>query len=427
MDNDTRKKELKKISEGEAAQTGLNLFYHGESHTFKAYRVPLDLLVYNKYNGRISSQVKSFEHDQRPLNPEDPEDVKIIEKFLLESNEGKNKDTRKDIREKGQRLYGVVTNEGVIIDGNRRASILKSLYNDQSIKFDERTRFSHFMAIILPENVDYKDILYLETSIQLGEDEKVGYDPIAKYLKARDMILAGLTTKDVSTAMSISEKTAKEYLEVLALMDDYLDYLGYDGLYTTLSGTEDQFLQLRNWIDTYSKGCTNADWAYGEEDISDLKRICFDYIRARYEGKDYRNIGVAGKGTTTSIFKIEGVWVPFRDNHYKMVSPISEKEGTVEQYREQFPNKDISKVLNGRDKDWATKVSGDLASNLKEGVDMVDNIRSDNPVRQISKAILILNTIDPESKKFKTQEARNLLGDLLRRVNFLLEQNSGEK
>lgn len=41
---------------------------------------------------------------------------------------------------------------------------------------------------------------------------------------------------------SISE--VEKYLNTIAVMDDYLNYLGVDGIYTQLDSRENQFLSL---------------------------------------------------------------------------------------------------------------------------------------------------------------------------------------
>ena len=47
---------------------------------------------------------------------------------------------------------------------------------------EEKDRCAFFKAVILPENATKKEILQLETSFQMGEDAKVDYNPIEKYL-----------------------------------------------------------------------------------------------------------------------------------------------------------------------------------------------------------------------------------------------------
>lgn len=132
MNKDLRIKKLKEIVDKQTPyMTGIRIRYKGEIREFNAYQIPLEFLIYNKYNGRIGSVVKSFEKQHRPLNPEDPEDIKRIEDYLYASKPGRNDITLKNLVENGQQQYGIVTNDGVIIDGNRRACLLNRIYRDR--------------------------------------------------------------------------------------------------------------------------------------------------------------------------------------------------------------------------------------------------------------------------------------------------------
>ena len=67
------------------------------------------------------------------------------------------------------------------------------------------------------------------------------------------------------------------------------------------------------------------DWACTESDISDLKMVSFDYIRARYEGKEFRDIGKTGK--EGSIFFYKDIWNNFLEEHSKNIKEEDESEG----------------------------------------------------------------------------------------------------
>ena len=84
MDAATRKAKLDelKCSRLNQAMTGIPLRYKGTTRTEIVWRIPLDLLIYNKYNGRIGSDVLSYEKQNGELNAEKDDDRKIIEKFL---------------------------------------------------------------------------------------------------------------------------------------------------------------------------------------------------------------------------------------------------------------------------------------------------------------------------------------------------------
>ncbi len=131
MDATLRARELAKITKNDDPfMTGIRITFEGETSPYKAYKIPLKYLIYNKYNGRIGSLVKSYEKQNRPLNPERPEDAKKIEDFLWDSNKPSNDATEKSLVKEGQKLYGIVTYNGVIIDGNRRAFLMNKIYRN---------------------------------------------------------------------------------------------------------------------------------------------------------------------------------------------------------------------------------------------------------------------------------------------------------
>ena len=75
-------------------------------------------------------------------------------------------------------------------------------------------------------------------------------------------------------------------------------------------------------------------------DISDLKLVCFDYIRARYEGKEFRDIAKTGKDG--SIFFFKDLWDDFLKQHQEK-TPADEE--TVDELRRRCPGEDLSLLL----------------------------------------------------------------------------------
>lgn len=131
MDAITRKTKLDELKGNQLniAMTGIPLRYKGTTRTEIVYRIPLDYLVYNKYNGRIGSDVLSYEKQNGVLNAELNDDKAIIEKFLYESKVDRNKTTMDSLLKNGQQRYGIVTSDGTIVDGNRRAMLLNRLFH----------------------------------------------------------------------------------------------------------------------------------------------------------------------------------------------------------------------------------------------------------------------------------------------------------
>lgn len=102
MDSATRKAKLEELKANQfnQAMTGIPLRYKGSTRTEIVWRIPLDYLIYNKYNGRIGSDVLSYERQNGDLNAELDTDRAIIEKFLYESKVDRNRTTMDSLLKK---------------------------------------------------------------------------------------------------------------------------------------------------------------------------------------------------------------------------------------------------------------------------------------------------------------------------------------
>jgi hypothetical protein len=403
--------EIKKIEK--PIMTGVRIPYKGEEKEFDVYRIPLEYLVYNPYNGRIGTKVKTFEVKSHKLNPEDPKDVEIIESYLWESKPDRNKKTMESLIKLKQQEYGIVSRNGFIIDGNRRASLLNKIYRDRK-KYSKKHDVSHcayFNAIILDEDADKKEILRLETTYQMGMDEKLDYNATEKYLKCKELLAVGYSIPDIAEMMNENESVIKKNLEILELMDFYLDHYDYKDMYSMLEKREGQFVDLNNYVNAYENKSGNAktNWAPGEDDINEMIVTSFDYIRAQYEGKEFRYISQNGKSNIPkSFFANEKIWQDFLNNH-NSIETI--KEDSVTDYLNKVgANKDISAVLADRDREWAKKAKPILEKNLNISKrQLEDTQEADKPQELLQRAKKTLELIDTSHESFYTDEIKSLV------------------
>lgn len=404
MNAQTRKQKLQELMKKDSniAMTGIPLQYKGETRIEKVYRIPLDYLVYNKYNGRIGSEVLSYEKQNGELNPEINTDRELIERFLYESKEDRNKTTMNSLLKNGQQRYGIVTSDGKIVDGNRRAMLLNRLFHKRDelgYTYAEVEKCKYFLAIILPDDAEERDIQKLETIYQMGEDDKLDYNPIEKYLKCKELKRLEFSEEDIAEFMSEKPTQIKQWLRILTLMEEYLNEYGYDGIYTRLDKTEGQFVDLEGYLDSYQKkgaNIRNVDWDYQDSDISDLKTVCFDYIRARYEGKEFRDIAKTGK--EGSIFFYKDLWKDFLQAHIEKI-PMDEE--SVQEMREKHPDEDLSMLLKSRDNEWIQSAKGVLKGNLNKYSRKLEDKRAANkPADLIERALSALQSVDQEQESF---------------------------
>ena len=431
MNRQNRIQNIKRIIENDEEPFGvMEIPWKDKLEPMNVYKIPLDYLVYNKYNGRILSRTKSLESQHRKIDVESEEGRSLIEKLLWDSKIDRNKKTLETIEKPGggQQKPGIITKDGIIIDGNRRAMLLR-----KSGKFD------YFKAVILPVTLEenHIEIEKLETTFQMGEDEKLGYNPIEKYLKAKGLYqtLAGKnysarnpdqnSIKKIADWMGEENSTVKEYLQVMETMDDYLDYREYNGIYTQLDGREDQFIQLTRWLGNfYGEESAKAFDGYRNDDVDDLKVIAYDYIRIKYEGKQFRHLAYGLK--ENHFFGDNEIWSSFRDFHFARKKEIIEEKIDLNS-----PN--LERHLNDRDnKFYELSKFDNKESFLKENDDnhytwLRNKQSAGQPEKLVKNALRSLESINQNHKNFRSPEVSRDLEALNQFASGMLSNSSVDK
>jgi hypothetical protein len=379
-----------------------DIYYQGTKQKLPVYKIDLEWLVYNRWNGRIASLVKTYENEYGvELEASDPKCIEIIENFLWDSNKSANDATFTSLDEQGQNEYGIITKDGVIIDGNRRAMILKEVAKAR------KEKPVYFLGVVLDEKLadNRKEIMRLETTYQMGEDAKVDYNPIEKYLKCKDMIDEGFDSDEIGKAMGEDKKVIEEYLEIMNLMDEYLDELGYKGIYTRLDKTEDLFINLnkvyRKWKNTSGK----VQWNFKQSDLDAFKLISFDHIRYVYnspkgiQAKEVREF--LTRNSEESFFAHHDIWQDFSNRHAKKVDVITNNEKTVDELRAESPTRELSSLLKSRDTAWATQVDSCIKENFGITKEALENLQNKSkPLVLLRSALGKLQAIDVTSLSF---------------------------
>jgi hypothetical protein len=416
MTSQERKIKIKEIQNGNPIATGTKLKYQGEIREFDVYKIPIDFLAYNVENGRISSLVKSYKKEYGTLDVNDVNDSNRIAKFLYDSNEQRNKKTLKNLAENGQLEPGIITMDGIIVDGNRRASLLRRIAKDSEYDQTTKDRCSYFLARILPEDANEKEILQLETSFQMGADSKVDYNPIEKYLHTRDMYDKRFSLEQIAEYMGFdSAKDVNLNLDIMRLIDDYLVTYGYDGIYTRLPrGCEDDFLKLNTAIKKVQSGKIN--WIQTDkldEVETDLRNISFDYIRLEEKGDfDFRAIAST---SNNNFLNDEQTWNTFTDSYNALVEDCEEEEDLENVLKKARNEEDVYRLLNQRDKKWKDEIREGLISTFNDSKNIIENKKSKSkPEELIKKAINALSEIDLSSVSQSSKKP-----DLLIKINTL--------
>jgi len=285
-------------------------------------------------------------------------------------------------------------------------------------------RYSYFKAVILPVTLEEKpiEIEKLETSYQMGEDEKLGYNPIEKYLKASGLEKRGVSIVNIAKWMGEEETIIREYLAVMKTMDDYLDYVGYGGIYTQLDGREDQIIKLTQWLDNfYGEESAKAFDGYKNSDVDDLKMISFDYIRVVYNGQRFRNIAYGLK--ENHFFGDKKIWQDFRDFHFDHIEPIKDAEEKVD-----YDSENLEAHLNDRDNKFFEKGKNFLDENIDTHVQQLRYKQAANqPLKLVNNAIGALEAIDRRHRAFSAPEVLERIENLNQTTVDMLQNKSPER
>jgi hypothetical protein len=428
MDIDSRILAIQKVITEKKDAGSKKITYKGENTLRLAYDIDVEALIFNQYNGRIGTFVQTHEklHGEK-IDATTVEGEDLIVNFLWKSDEKANLITKADIEDIGQQEVGIITKDGVVIDGNRRCMLLKTIAKEK------HSTPTYFRAVVLDDKLsdNPKEIRKLETSYQLGIDKPQSYKPIEKYLKCKELFYTDdFTLEEIALMMGEKDKKnnpdpkkIQTYLNILALMERFLKTYGYDGIYTYLSENEQEgpFVDLEGYLARYKSKNGNIkgrDWTPDTADINDLELIYFDYIRAGYGTHKIRCIG--NTASKTSFFNTKAVWDDFFQRYEENVEPINNQEKSFTELRSERPDEDPEALIKARDSDWKAsespngkKLSDNLSQNLGlSQTALSEAIEDEGPLFYLTRAILALGRIDMENSAFEGQFVEAKIKDI---------------
>jgi hypothetical protein len=282
---------LKSVSENTGRKE--RVWLKGEAVNLDVYRIPISYLYFNIENGRYADKMIQLraENQNVDIDPRKDEWKKEIMSMLMGEYKGNMQGTGtendsvafnrlfEDIKARTQLKPGIVLADGGVIDGNRRLSVLLSLYQGE----DNPDRFAYFDGVILPDDVSAEDRWKIEAGTQLGRDQQLDYSPINKLLKIREghklfknsSLPKGKTPEDMvsTTLYGIPRDEIKESIKRISLIDEYLEFFGKSGQYHIISGSSEKFKEaLKNIEAAKNRGMS-------PEDIKKLKLSQFIIIR----------------------------------------------------------------------------------------------------------------------------------------------------
>lgn len=380
-------------------QTGMTIPVFSD-RVFNVYEVPLDFLKFNPYNDRIASYIKSYEFKNKNniINWFSEEGQKLISEFLWESDEINNKKTEEDIKRNRQHTFAIINKNGLVIDGNRRLCILKKICAEIDYRFFNINFFDKLKTIILNDSCSKTEIMRLETAIQMGQDEKLVYQPIEKYLKVNKLLQNDFTEKEIASLMKKKVKDIKNYKKIFALMENYLDYINVPNQFQFIKKFEDHFINLNSTLEAMKNNKYRTDWKYDANDIYDFQMIGFYFIRSGYEGKNFRKLLLGtpnskSKGTLKkSLFANEKTWNEF----YEKIRTINDRAEKILNQRKDLKNKE----------EWELIYQEETHKDFERYLEMETNI------------------LQVTSKRFKGEDLMRSAYEYINQINEIFEETN---
>lgn len=421
------KKQLEKIINNGKVVGKKDFFYKGKPRSFDVFEIPLQFLLFNPENGRIASLNKEYEqiYGQSLNSLNEKERTDIIASWLYKKNKERNDKTYEDIKVKGQMEPGVVTIDGLIVDGNRRFMTLRRIQEEDGVD-------RYYKAVILDhsyEDADYVlDIKKLETSIQMGADDKLGFDPIEKYLKVKDFrenFKNQITDKEIAMDMGLKDKSEVIQLHDIAkLMERYLKFCHMNNMYTVISKQEDLFINLDKMYKLYQGGKGKLSWTPDQTDLDDYLNVAFYTIRYIYNKKNSfddttvkKVRGLLFQNSSHGILYKKEQFEDFKDNiKFDTLHEVLPKQKQKDEVQHHIDNghtpQEAYTMVN---ESWAQAVSTDR---FKKGIDIakstIDAKKTSNRPKELLMETFtkLLQFVDKDewkiNKKIKLLNAKTL-------------------
>lgn len=261
------------------------LTFKGTTKNFDAYLIPLEQLYYNDLNGRIATYVSQYESEGESIKSLSRDKFNDTIAGFIRNSSGlqRYKETKKDIQANTQKEVGVVLSDGRIIDGNRRFTCLRDLFNETGDR-----KFAYFEAVVLPapqgdDEVAWKDIKSLELELQIGTDDKVNYSPIDWLVRVYKDIVKdkSFTEQEYCRLTKLSKTEFKKAKTKAELMEDFLEFFEkpeqfYIAKNLKLDGPLQELAKVRN---------KKQDWEWDE-----IKVVFYTYLWTPRPGDTVRRI-----------------------------------------------------------------------------------------------------------------------------------------
>ena len=387
--------------------------------------VPIELLLYIKYNGSIASDILAYEKDNGILDEKTEEAQKIIREFLEHKDKEKTEELKRSIIHEGQREPAIITCDGFLINGNRRKMVMDKLSSSSKYCGDER--FKTMKAVILPGKDDVGgpptllEIEQIENRYQLQSDGKAEYYAFDRALSMRRKINFGMTLeeqlRDDPVYAGLDEKEFKksvrkfedDYIKPLECIDRYLsDHLKREGIYSLVStGLGDPEGRWQAFYDYYNrvykilsdeKKCIT--YKINENEVGKIEDAAFKIIRQRE---------LKGLPKVHQIIRDLPKWIEHKDSKKELLklNDIDHNlapEEYIDKHGNEHEPRDIDKI-------WASKHATEIIRQVKKAQQLCEHKEDrERPIDLLEDALKKLDHEDMDTSAVSHNDMKKAMG-----------------
>jgi hypothetical protein len=373
-----RKEDIKKLAE--ESKQFFPVFFRNESIHIPVIKVPIELPVYRLSNGRTLSfqeeYVFQYEKDldffTRDLDSPEAQMAQHDILRKLAENKGLFGNFKNSTNKQIEPI--ICTNNGVIVNGNRRMSCWRDLYYSNSNKY---RHFQYVDVAILPE-CDEAAIEDLEHRLQIAPDMK---DPYCWHAEAKKMKMLRderrLSREDISKIyVQYTDRDIDTRIDMLFYAEEYLENIGKAHLWSLVTGDEFAFEQI----------VKNRKSISNPEDKMLFQELSFATISKSEEGRLYGKIPEIKKYLPAIITALTDEFSFCIDKNSQETNDQLSLLGIVAQPR--VSSASLAQVVSSPDnQDLAVKLCEDvidsqkaLEKEVKNSEFLVDQVRRANTI-----------------------------------------------
>jgi hypothetical protein len=224
----------------------------GQVKNLSVFRIDISVPKFRLENGRTIRGIQEFTHDN-PASAEALRDKSsaeaqdIIQSVLMMMVD--KEDLIKILAEEGQRDPLILTQQGYVLNGNRRLAAMRKLSQDAK----HSRRFQNIDVVLLPQ-LDEPELSSIEMRLQMAIEGKARYNWLDELLVIQKNIrVLNMDIEKVRVAMRTTKPNLLKRLLMYELVAEYLEFSGKPGQFFSVVSDEQAFKTLADGVKRYEK------------------------------------------------------------------------------------------------------------------------------------------------------------------------------